>query len=145
MKNVKWLTKIELMSIDFKGYWQQRGWSDDAVIRTMSRIDVPNPEQGAAKVGPVEVAGIAFGGDKRINKVEVSSDGGATWHEATLKVALGPFTWRLWRYEWNATAGEHHLTVRATDGAGELQTSQVADTLPDGATGLHSVTVTVIS
>jgi DMSO/TMAO reductase YedYZ molybdopterin-dependent catalytic subunit len=145
MKNVKWLTNIQLMSIDFKGYWQQRGWSDEAFIHTMSRIDTPSPDQGAVKVGPVEVAGIAFGGDKGISKVEVSSDDGATWHAATLKDPLGSFTWRLWRYEWNATGGEHHLTVRATNGAGELQTSQVADTLPDGATGLHTLTVTVIS
>jgi DMSO/TMAO reductase YedYZ molybdopterin-dependent catalytic subunit len=145
MKNVKWLTKIELMSIDFKGYWQQRGWSDDAFIRTMSRIDVPNSDQGAAKVGLVTVAGIAFGGDKGISTVEVSSDGGTTWQEATLKDPLGRFTWRLWRYTWKAPPGEHQLQVRATNGAGELQTSIVSDTLPNGATGWHSITVTVIS
>jgi DMSO/TMAO reductase YedYZ molybdopterin-dependent catalytic subunit len=145
MKNVKWITKIELMATDFKGYWQQRGWSDDAFIHTMSRIDVPSPDQGTPKVGPVEVAGVAFGGDKGISKVEVSADDGATWHEAVLKGPLGPFTWRLWRLDWNAKAGEHHLTVRATNGAGELQTSKVTDTIPDGATGLHTVTVTVTS
>ena len=41
IKNVKWLTKIELTAGDFKGYWQQRGWTEDATIKTISRFDVP--------------------------------------------------------------------------------------------------------
>jgi DMSO/TMAO reductase YedYZ molybdopterin-dependent catalytic subunit len=145
MKNVKWLTKIELVATDFKGYWQERGWSDDAFINTMSRIDVPSSDQGRAKAGPLVVAGIAFGGDKGISMVEVSADGGATWQTATLKDPLGQFTWRLWRLNWQATPGGHELMVRATNGAGELQTSKVTDTLPNGATGWHSVTVDVTS
>ena len=41
MENVKWLTKIEPVPSSFRGYWQQRGWADTAIIQTMSRIDVP--------------------------------------------------------------------------------------------------------
>jgi DMSO/TMAO reductase YedYZ molybdopterin-dependent catalytic subunit len=145
MKNVKWLTKIEVMAIDFKGYWQERGWSDDAFINTMSRIDVPRSDQGKPKAGAVTVAGIAFGGDKGISKVEVSADGGTSWQAATLKEPLGQFTWRLWRFNWQTSPGEHELIVRATNGTGELQTSKVTDTLPNGATGWHSITVDVTS
>ena len=41
MKNVKWVTRIELLDRDFRGYWQEKGWSDAAVIHTLSRIDTP--------------------------------------------------------------------------------------------------------
>jgi DMSO/TMAO reductase YedYZ molybdopterin-dependent catalytic subunit len=143
MKNVKWLTKIELVSSNFQGYWQQRGWSDDAFINTMSRIDVPDSQHASVKPGKVEVAGIAFGGDKGISKVEVSADGGKTWQAATLKDPLDKFTWRLWRYDWDATAGDHQIVVRATNGEGVVQTQQQTDTLPNGATGWHSITVHV--
>ncbi len=142
MKNVKWLTKIELVSANYLGYWQQRGWSDDAFINTMSRIDVPL-DNGQIKPGPVTLAGIAFGGDKGISKVEVSVDGGKTWLPATLKPPLGDYTWRLWRLDWNAASGNYTIVVRATNGAGEVQTATVTDTLPNGATGWHTVSVQV--
>ncbi len=41
MKNVKWLRQIKVETFDFKGYWQQQGWDDGAVINTNTRIDVP--------------------------------------------------------------------------------------------------------
>ena len=45
--------------------------------------------------------------------------------------------------KWDAPAGRHRLRVRATDGTGETQTEQVADVAPNGATGWHTVTITV--
>ncbi|MEU8881877.1 hypothetical protein [Streptomyces hydrogenans] len=52
-------------------------------------------------------------------------------------------TWRQWSYRWNATPGGHNITVRATDGTGQIQTEQRTRTIPDGASGRHSVFVTV--
>ncbi len=135
MKNVKWLTKIELVADDFKGYWEQRGWSDEAVILTMSEINTIDTRHPAIKAGKVELAGIAFAGDRGISKVEVSVDGGKTWQTATLKDPLGPYTWRLWRLDWDAKPGDYTLVVRATDGTGQVQPSEETDTLPNGATG----------
>jgi len=143
MKNVKWLTKIEIVKNDFQGYWQLRGWSDSAVIQTMSRIEVPGEKTTDLKVGPSPIAGVAFAGDRKISKVEVSVDGGKTWQNATLKPALGPYTWQLWRLDWNATPGDHDVVVRATDGTGRTQTSTVTETLPNGATGWHDRSVHV--
>ncbi len=145
MKNVKWLTKIEFVTNDYQGYWQQRGWSDSAVIQTMSRIEVPTDKAQSLKTGPSTIAGIAFAGDRQISKVEVSVDGGKTWQNAALKPALGPYTWQFWMLDWQATAGDHEIVVRATDGTGKTQTSTVTDTLPDGATGWHSRSVKVTS
>ncbi len=143
MKNVKWLTKIELVAEDFKGYWEQRGWSDEAVILTMSEINTIDVRHPAIKAGKVELAGIAFAGDRGISKVEVSVDGGKTWQTATLKDPLGPYTWRLWRLDWNAEPGEYTVVVRATDGTGQVQTSEETDTLPNGATGWDMKSVRV--
>jgi len=142
MKNVKWLTKIELIDYDFKGYWQQRGWDDHAYVKEMSRIDLPTSADGLP-AGPTQVGGIAFSGDKGIGSVEVSSDGGKTWQRATVKQALSPYTWVLWTLDWEAPAGQHKLLVRAADLSGRPQAAEEKATLPDGASGYHSIVVNV--
>ncbi len=69
--------------------------------------------------------------------VEVTTDGGATWQEAELSEVPSNRTWRLWRYDHVATeAGIRRVSVRATDGNGDLQPEIEQDPLPDGATGL---------
>ncbi|MDP9315184.1 MAG: molybdopterin-dependent oxidoreductase [Chloroflexota bacterium] len=147
VKNVKWLTSIEAVNNDYKGYWQQRGWTDEATIFTTSVFDTANPYTSDGKLmsdnGRVALGGIAFAGKRGIRKVEVQIDG-ADWAEARLKEASSDITWRLWRYDWSATPGKHTLVVRATDGNGEVQTAKVQDTHPDGATGHHTIAVEVM-
>ena len=135
MKNVKWITRIEAVSYDLKGYWQRRGWNDRAEYKTMSRIDSPdNTVKSEATI-----AGIAFAGDRGISKVEVSTDGGKTWQEAEIKAPLSPITWVLWQKRWTpASSGKHKILVRATDGGGTTQTSQYAPPAPDGSSGYDS-------
>jgi DMSO/TMAO reductase YedYZ molybdopterin-dependent catalytic subunit len=135
MKNVKWITRIEAMSYDLKGYWQRRGWNDRAEYKTMSRIDSPdNTVKGEATI-----AGIAFAGDRGVSKVEVSTDGGKTWQVAEIKAPLSPITWVLWQKRWTpASSGKHKILVRATDGGGTTQTSQYAPPAPDGSSGYDS-------
>ena len=84
------------------------------------------------------LAGVAFSGNRGIAQVEVSLDNGATWQEAALKQAMGPYTWVLWVHDWQGAPGQYTVKVRATDGTGELQTEKETDTLPDGATGWHT-------
>jgi DMSO/TMAO reductase YedYZ molybdopterin-dependent catalytic subunit len=139
MKQPKWLGSIEVMNRPFTGYWEARGWIKEAVVRTMSRIDIPRPGSVA---GVVKVAGVAFAGDRGISRVEVSTDGGRTWGDAQLKTALSPFTWRLWRFRFTPLSPEpYELVVRATDGSGAVQTRAVAPPEYSGATGYHEVTV----
>jgi DMSO/TMAO reductase YedYZ molybdopterin-dependent catalytic subunit len=144
IKNVKWLTKLTVSGSDYKGFWQDRGWTDKGVVKTQSQIDVPRRGEGLA-TGRHEVGGSAFAGDRGIAKVEVSFDDGKTWHEA--EIAANPsdagLSWVIWTYQWEATSGEHTLVVRATDGEGTVQTSDSAPTLPDGASGYHKVPVVV--
>lgn len=134
MKNVKWITRIEAVDYDFKGYWQARGWDDKAEYKTLSRIDVPRK----SFQGSTAVAGIAFAGDRGVKSVEISMDGGETWERAEIKPAISPYSWALWHKEWTPTrAGNHGLVVRATDGEGHLQTEEEAPPIPDGASGYH--------
>ncbi|MGH2697798.1 MAG: molybdopterin-dependent oxidoreductase [Actinomycetota bacterium] len=146
MKNVKWLESIELVETDYQGYWMERGWSDSAVVKTESRIDVLG-EDGSATVGEETwIAGIAWAGERGISKVEVSTDGGGTWERALLKDPINERMWRFWAYRWTpSTAGDLEVVCRATDGDGNVQTQREAEPHPSGASGYPARRVSVAS
>ncbi|MFD6291461.1 sulfite oxidase [Streptomyces sp. NPDC060205] len=138
----KWIKDIELTSFDdYDAYWVKRDWARQAPIKTQSRIDTPKPF-ARPKAGSVMVAGVAWAQHRGIDKVEVQVDDGP-WQEARLAAEDSRDTWRQWSYDWRATKGGHTLTVRATDRTGEVQTEKRTRTVPDGASGRHSVVVTV--
>lgn len=62
---------------------------------------------------------------------------------ARLAEAVNEECWRQWVHPWDAPLGDHDITVRATDGAGEVQTAMRASVAPDGASGHHSIEVRV--
>ena len=138
----KWLTELELTTLQaFDAYWVPRGWAKEAPILTQSRIDLPR--DGASVVaGPVAVGGVAWAPDRGIASVELSVDGGP-WQAATLATELSASTWVLWKWMWQATAGQHILEVRATDGTGAVQTAEITPPDPDGARGHHRIAVSV--
>ena len=139
----KWLVDIEMTTFDaYDPYWVQRGWAKEAPIKTMSRIDAPKPLARLA-AGRVMVGGVAWAQHRGIDRVEVRVDGG-TCQEARLAEVDSIDTWRQWSFEWMATSGNHTLEVRASDDDGMIQTESRAEPFPDGATGWHSVVVTVI-
>lgn len=140
-ENPKWLTRIELTDHFVTGLYASQGWYNGS-LHTMSRIDRPF---GRVPFGPtIEIGGIAFAGNRGIQNVEVSTDGGVTWNQARLAPPLSVDSWVLWTYAWNPAApGRYTLTARATDGTGQTQTSQKQSTVPNGATGYPSVTVQV--
>jgi DMSO/TMAO reductase YedYZ molybdopterin-dependent catalytic subunit len=142
MKNPKWITRIEVVNYDFRGYWEASGWSDEAVVKTMSKFTTPT--RFSLPPGEVGIGGVAYAGDRGVRRVEYSTDGGRTWQEADVKPPLGPFTWVLWAAVWTpAGPGEYVLKVRATDGKGVLQTARDSPPLPDGATGYHTLRIRI--
>lgn len=143
MKSVQWLTEIDILDRDYKGYYQQKGWTEEAIVKTMSRIDLPG--HGTTVRGLHQrIQGLAFAGTRGIRLVEISVDGGAQWMATTLEPPLAPSAWVLWSYTWVVPApGRYTLVVRATDGSGKIQTSIEQDPAPDGATGHHEISVTV--
>lgn len=141
MKQPKWIARIEAIDHDAPGYWVERGWNKAAHPQIISMIDAVAGDQVVA--GRVPVGGIAWAGDRGIQKVEVQVDDG-TWVPADLRLpSLSPLTWVQWCYDWPAQRGRHAFRVRATDGAGELQIGAPAPPAPDGATGYHTVTATI--
>ncbi|MGP3775981.1 molybdopterin-dependent oxidoreductase [Streptomyces sp. SDT5-1] len=138
----KWIEDIELTTFDaYDPYWVRRDWARRAPVKTQSRIDTPKPF-AHPKAGTVMVAGVAWAQHRGIDKVEVRVDDGP-WQEARLAAEDTRDTWRQWSYEWRAAKGGHTLTVRATDRTGTTQTSERVPPIPDGASGWHSVVVTV--
>jgi DMSO/TMAO reductase YedYZ molybdopterin-dependent catalytic subunit len=135
----KWVVDMELTTFGaFNAYWVQRGWSQQAPIKTESRIDTP---RGSVAPGKVMIAGVAWAQHRGVEAVEVGIDG--TWHQATLAAQDTIDTWRQWYYPWQAAQGPHTLQVRATDKTGYTQTAVVHRPQPNGATGYHTVQVTV--
>ena len=136
----KWLSELELTTLEgFDGYWVPLGWAKEAPILTQSRIDTPRG--GSVAAGRVPIAGIAWAPDRGIDKVEVAIDG--EWREAQLSTPISDTTWVQWVVAWDATPGQHTVSVRATDGAGEVQEERPSRPAPDGARGWHTVSITV--
>lgn len=142
-ENPKWLTRVELTDHFVGGLYSDQGWSNSP-LHTTSRIDSPTAAHTLAVGQSTAVSGIAFAGNRGIQKVEVSTDDGTTWNQATLQPALSPDTWVAWDWQWTpSVAGKYMLAVRAIDGTGEVQTGKNQGTVPSGATGYYKVMITV--
>ncbi len=140
MRSVKWLKELSVSLTEEEGYWEQRGWDKQAIMRTSSRIDVVDK---SAVAGQFVAAGVAWAGDRRISAVEVSTDDGGSWSRATLEEELGPLAWRRWQIALELPPGTHNVVVRAIDGTGTLQDATERPPHPSGSSGYHRVSVQV--
>jgi DMSO/TMAO reductase YedYZ molybdopterin-dependent catalytic subunit len=132
----KWVVELEVTRFSrSSAYWTDRGWGEKGPIKIESRIDVVRQDGDT-----LTVAGVAWHQHTGIEKVEVQFDDGP-WDEAELADAISIDTWVQWRYRSDVAAGDHVIRVRATGADGRTQTEDVADVLPDGATGYHTVEV----
>lgn len=137
MKQPKWIRRITAIPDNRDGYWVVRGWSKEARPQIVSVIDAIATNDLTPE-GLIPTGGIAWAGERGIQKVELKLDEGP-WFEATLRTPpLSPLTWVQWRYDLAAEPGRHTLQVRATDGSGAKQIEEESGPRPDGATGYHS-------
>jgi DMSO/TMAO reductase YedYZ molybdopterin-dependent catalytic subunit len=146
-KHVKWLTRIEVTDANAKGFYEAQGWGPDFVVPTRSRIDMPD-DWAFVSLGklsaPVDVRGVAFGGDRGISRVELSFDDGKSWSDAEIYYSGGNLAWSLWKAHWNAAApGDYAFVVRATDGNGDVQEWEEDRGPFSGVSGLHRINVRV--
>lgn len=146
-KNVKWLTRVEVTDANAKGFYETQGWGPNFIVPTRSRIDVPD-DWAFVSLGkltaPIEVKGIAFGGDRGIARVELSYDDGQTWSDAEIYYAGGNLAWSLWKAQWTPTAAaDYALLVRATDADGDVQEWEEDRGPFSGVSGLHRINVRV--
>ena len=134
-RSVKWLTRIEVRSKPWRGYFQH------VVYRLLPEDGAPGPGVGTplgpvalnsevlspgdgetVPAGPVEVRGYAFaGGERHVTRVDVSLDTGAHWSQADLLEDLGPWAWRYWRTVVDLEPGEHEIVARAWDSSAATQ------------------------
>jgi DMSO/TMAO reductase YedYZ molybdopterin-dependent catalytic subunit len=141
MKNPKWLAGIRATTQEYAGWYEQRNWNKDGIVKTMSRIDTP-ADGAVLTAGAQRVAGIAYAGDRGISQVELTSDGGSTWVVARiLEAPPGKDAMVRWESTFVMPYGPVTLTVRATDGAGQVQTEEFQLPQPDGASGRDSITL----
>jgi DMSO/TMAO reductase YedYZ molybdopterin-dependent catalytic subunit len=146
-KNVKWLTRVEVADANAKGFYETQGWGPDFVVPTRSRIDVPDDWTFVSLgklTAPIEVKGIAYGGDRGISRVELSFDDRKTWNDAEIYYSGGNLAWSLWKAQWTpAATGDYALVVRATDGEGDVQELEEDRGPFSGVSGLHQINVRV--
>jgi DMSO/TMAO reductase YedYZ molybdopterin-dependent catalytic subunit len=137
MASVKWLARIDVVDTRFEGfqmakrYRLQRDEDDEGepLTRMAPRaLAVPpgvpdfHSRERFLEEGPCVLRGRAWSGQARVASVEVSVDGGETWHAARVEHDVdSPWAWSGWTYEWHAPAGRHELCVRARDEAGNEQ------------------------
>jgi len=140
MTSVKWLARIEAVPDRFEGFqmlaYRRRDKADDEgidVTRIFPRALMIPPgfpdfftRTRMVEAGRIELRGRAWSGRGRIVHVEVSTDGGTSWRQATLGEQPTPTEWVPWTIDWWAEPGEHELIARATDDAGNVQPLQQA-------------------
>ncbi|HXX78208.1 MAG TPA: hypothetical protein VEI53_06945, partial [Ktedonobacteraceae bacterium] len=140
-ENPKWLTRVELTDHFVGGIYADQGWYHGP-LHTITRIDRPGSHVPLNQ--RIEIGGIAFAGNRGIEKVEISVDGGISWNSAELNPPLSQDSWVLWSWQWQPIQPRQYtITARATDGKGQVQTSQKQGTVPNGATGYHTILVQV--
>lgn len=126
MASVKWLAGVVFLDRPFDGFYQREHYTladGSPVTRMRPKALVLAPAAGdAVALGArSRIEGRAWAG-AGVARVEVSTDGAATWREAELGPSLGPFAWRAFHADWTPTErGPHVLAARATDAEGTVQ------------------------
>ncbi len=153
-KNVKWVTRIDVVAEDHKGFYEQQGWGPSFVPPTRSDIFRPRTQGAGQRASfrqpislgtTVDLRGRAFAADRGIRSVEVTTDDGETWRPAEIYYPGTQLTWALWRYAWTPPqTGEYRVYSRAVDGNGDPQPSEPRGIIPQGAQGYNIVTATVV-
>lgn len=155
---VKWLSRITLLERAFEGFFMdnvyrvfrkgQDSRTGEVVTGIPLKSIITQPLPGESlPAGTVVVLGAAYAGEARVQSVEVSVDGGATWSAAEFIGPDEPYAWRQWQYVWEAAApGEVSLMTRAVDARGRQQPLLAEwNVLGYGNNGIlnHTVRVTV--
>ncbi len=144
LKMPKWLTRIEFVDKEYLGYWERQGWCNVGDRHAQAVID--DPHIGSTIKGQAFIiTGYTIGDTSGISKVEISVDGGDQWAEVEIFSNPQPAQmWAFWKYVWqNPPKGKQILKIRATDSCGNRQTAIEKPEWPAGATGYHTIDVTV--
>ena len=136
MAQIKWLTRVEVIDRHYEGRQMARNYqslravpSPEGTLWLDSSISRNNLKSVIARITrrrvgerfEYKIAGAAWGGPARIDRIEVKIDGGP-WLVATIDQRAGDAAWVLWSLPWKDPApGEHVLVSRAKNARGEVQ------------------------
>jgi DMSO/TMAO reductase YedYZ molybdopterin-dependent catalytic subunit len=137
MASIKWLQRIVVTDKPYNGYyqtvdyahWQTTDFGPALVPITEMQVkaEIARPEMNEViRAGEnYRVTGGAWSSGE-IAKVELSTDGGASWQLVRLNDNSKPNAWRLWDYEWKtpSKSGKYTLLARATDSHGRVQSEK---------------------
>lgn len=128
--STKWIVGLEVIDRPFDGTFNVESYviiNEDgtvtAPVTTMpvkSAITSPAPN-ASVSAGSQTISGFAWSGFAGIATVEVSTDGGTNWAEASIVEEAGPLSWVRFEHTWDAAAGDAVLSSRATDERGLQQ------------------------
>jgi DMSO/TMAO reductase YedYZ molybdopterin-dependent catalytic subunit len=145
--SIKWLGSLEVSTTELTSPWNTTwyriGDTPLSVNPVRSAWELPwNAELDQRR--RIELTGRSWSGAAPVRRVEVSSDGGATWEPARLGRSYQR-GWTQWSWTWERPAsGSHELLARATDAVGRTQPAEAAFN-PNGyffdAVVRHPVTV----
>ncbi len=135
VNNVKWVKRLAASANESENNIQQSGYrmravgeSGNASHPSMYRMPVkswlngPGADGEPLPQGRYRLFGVAFSGERGINHVDISLDGGSSWQRASLYGPdLGPNAWRTFSLEADLSEGEYLLVSKATDTAGDSQ------------------------
>lgn len=118
-------------TFDTEAQMEREAIKQPYMYEMMTKSLVTSPIDGATVSPPpddtIDVLGVAWAGEDEVKQVEVSTDGGETFADAEFAGPHpGPTTWRMFRFEWDATPGEHTLVSRATDANGRTQPATIS-------------------
>ena len=129
--SVKWLRRIKLTAEPTHTKDETSKYTDPLPdgralqftfeMGVKSVITRPSSTMKLAERGFQEISGIAWSGAGRVQRVEVSTDGGQTWAEAALQGAERPRALVRFRHPWQWNGGTALLQSRATDEKGNVQ------------------------
>ena len=134
----KWLTEIKILDSEFVGNFMSPGYrlpnqpvkpgeavkpedTHPVTVLNVKSVIVGPMDGSRVKAGQIAVHGVAWAGEANVAKVEISTDGGASWKQATLGHEQARYAWRMWRHDFAAKAGDYSILSRATDSLGRVQ------------------------
>lgn len=135
----KWLSEIKVLDKEFDGNFMNPGYrmpnqpikpgeavkpEDTHPVTALGvKSIIASPTDGASlKSRSIHIQGAAWAGEGDIARVEISTDGGATWQAAQIGKDQAHYAWRLWGYAWKAPKfGDYTIQSRATDSQGRTQ------------------------
>lgn len=96
------------------------------VMEAKSVITSPAAGQRLSGPGFHEIRGLAWSGRGSIQRIEVSTDAGATWRDASLQTPVLPLAHVRFRLDWRWDGRPAVLQSRCTDDTGYVQPTRAA-------------------